>query len=212
MGALDPRWAGGRPRRISAEDEAFLIETATTGPGGLGQPFTHWSLRKLVGTWPTTRGESRGPGRAGAPAAGRPRDHFQRTKTWKESPDPDRRERPGPAARTHPVTWVPRSCRCSPCSATISTQIATDLGLNATDGVIVAVVAPGDPVDRAGLVPGDVIVAVDGESTATPEDLLAALRRHDPGDTVSVSAHGPRQDDRQVQLTFTDRPLVVSAE
>src|SRR3954466_13671983 len=29
MGALDPRWAGGRPRRISAEDEAFLIETAT---------------------------------------------------------------------------------------------------------------------------------------------------------------------------------------
>ena len=32
MGALDPRWAGGRPRRISAEDEAFLIETATTRP------------------------------------------------------------------------------------------------------------------------------------------------------------------------------------
>src|SRR3954469_12029899 len=49
MGALDPRWAGGRPRRISAEDEAFLIETATTRPGRLGQPFTHWSLRKLVG-------------------------------------------------------------------------------------------------------------------------------------------------------------------
>src|SRR5881409_3603373 len=49
MGALDPRWAGGRPRRISAEDEAFLIETATTRPGRLRQPFTHWSLRKLVG-------------------------------------------------------------------------------------------------------------------------------------------------------------------
>src|ERR671932_1285455 len=47
--ALDPRWAGGRPRRISAEDEAFLIETASTRPGKLGQPFTHWSLRKLVG-------------------------------------------------------------------------------------------------------------------------------------------------------------------
>src|SRR4051794_22597908 len=27
MGALDPRWAGGRPRRISAEDEEFLQET-----------------------------------------------------------------------------------------------------------------------------------------------------------------------------------------
>src|SRR3954452_5494381 len=39
MGALDPRWAGGRPRRISAEDEAFLIETDTTRPGrGLACP------------------------------------------------------------------------------------------------------------------------------------------------------------------------------
>ena len=60
MWALDPRWAGGRPRRISAEGEAFLIETATTRPGELGRPFTHWSLRKLVGTWPTTPGGSCG--------------------------------------------------------------------------------------------------------------------------------------------------------
>src|SRR3954463_4439555 len=35
--ALDPRWAGGRPRRISAEDEAFLIQTAIPRPGRLGQ-------------------------------------------------------------------------------------------------------------------------------------------------------------------------------
>src|SRR3954464_5153211 len=49
MGSLGPRWAGGHPRRISAEDEAYLVETATTRPGKLGQPFTHWSLRKLVG-------------------------------------------------------------------------------------------------------------------------------------------------------------------
>src|SRR3954447_57521 len=39
MGALDPRWAGGRPRRISAEDEAFLIETATTPPRPPGPPL-----------------------------------------------------------------------------------------------------------------------------------------------------------------------------
>src|SRR5437660_5620054 len=30
MRSLDPRWAGGRPRRISAEDEEFLVATATT--------------------------------------------------------------------------------------------------------------------------------------------------------------------------------------
>jgi transposase len=49
MRALDPRWAGGRPRRISAEEEEFLVETARTRPEKLGCPFTHWSVRKLIG-------------------------------------------------------------------------------------------------------------------------------------------------------------------
>src|SRR3954449_9510455 len=49
MRALDPRWAGGRPRPISAEAEAFLVETARTRPEKLGCPFTHWRVRKLVG-------------------------------------------------------------------------------------------------------------------------------------------------------------------
>jgi len=91
MRALDPRWAGGRPRRISAEDEAFLIETATTRRGRLGQPFTHWSLRKLVGYL--------GDNPRRIVRIGRERTRrllaaheltFQRTKTWKDSPDPDR--------------------------------------------------------------------------------------------------------------------------
>jgi transposase len=49
MRALDPRWAGGRSRRLSVEDEKFLVATARTRPENLGRPFTHWSLRKLVG-------------------------------------------------------------------------------------------------------------------------------------------------------------------
>ncbi|WP_324275618.1 helix-turn-helix domain-containing protein [Blastococcus brunescens] len=32
MSALDPRWAGGRPRQISTEDEKFLVTTAKTRP------------------------------------------------------------------------------------------------------------------------------------------------------------------------------------
>jgi hypothetical protein len=38
--ALDPQWAGGRPRRISDDDEAFIVATATTRPSKLGRPFT----------------------------------------------------------------------------------------------------------------------------------------------------------------------------
>jgi transposase len=91
MKALDPRWAGGRPRRISAEDEEFLVATATTRPEKLGCPFTHWSLRKLVGYLAdnAVRIVPIGRERARRLLA----DHeitFQRTKTWKESPDPER--------------------------------------------------------------------------------------------------------------------------
>lgn len=89
--ALDPRWAGGRPRLISDDDVAFIVETATTRPKRLGRPFTRWSLRKLVDHLaddPTRR-----------VVIGRERlrqllrQHgvsLQRTRTWKESKDPDK--------------------------------------------------------------------------------------------------------------------------
>ena len=47
LAALDPRWAGGRPRLISDDDTAFIVTTATTRPAVAGAPFTHWSVRKL---------------------------------------------------------------------------------------------------------------------------------------------------------------------
>ena len=48
LAALDPQWAGGRPRQINDEDIEFVLTTATTRPEKLGRPFTHWSLRKLA--------------------------------------------------------------------------------------------------------------------------------------------------------------------
>ena len=48
MASLDPRWAGGRPRRITTDDEDFVVGAATTRPEALGLPFTRWSLRKLA--------------------------------------------------------------------------------------------------------------------------------------------------------------------
>ena len=48
LAALDPRWAGGRPRQIS-DDDVATITAGTTRPEKLGLPFTHWSLRKLTG-------------------------------------------------------------------------------------------------------------------------------------------------------------------
>ena len=90
LGALDPRWAGGRPRLIGDGDIDVIVAAATSRPEKLGQPFTHWSLRKLAGYL---------AGRPEPVRIGRERLRqllhargisFQRTRTWKESTDPDK--------------------------------------------------------------------------------------------------------------------------
>ncbi|WP_245657780.1 helix-turn-helix domain-containing protein, partial [Herbidospora mongoliensis] len=48
LACLDPRWAGGRPRLLSDDEEDFVAATAITRPARLGQPFTRWSIRKLA--------------------------------------------------------------------------------------------------------------------------------------------------------------------
>jgi transposase len=48
LAALDPKWAGGRPRLVSDDERKFIVATARTRPVALGCPFTHWSLRKLA--------------------------------------------------------------------------------------------------------------------------------------------------------------------
>ena len=90
LAALDPQWAGGRPRLISDEAIEVIVAAATTRPEKPVQPFTRWSLRKLAAYL------------AGCPrpvVIGRERLRqilhargisFQRTRTWKESRDPDR--------------------------------------------------------------------------------------------------------------------------
>ncbi len=90
LAALDPRWAGGRPRLISDDDVDVIVAAARTRPEKLGQPFTHWSLRKLA-AYLAGRDQpvriSRERLRQVLHARG---ISFQRTRTWKESADPDR--------------------------------------------------------------------------------------------------------------------------
>ncbi|ALC30256.1 IS630 family transposase [Streptomyces sp. CFMR 7] len=89
LACLNPQWAGGRPRLLSNDDEDFVIQTATTRPTVLGKPFTRWSVRKLADH--LRRNVAR-PVRIGREALrcllARRGITFQRTKTWKESPDP----------------------------------------------------------------------------------------------------------------------------
>jgi S1-C subfamily serine protease len=90
--------------------------------------------------------------------------------------------------------------------AAITPEIAARLGLPSTDGVIVGGVVSGGPADVAGLRPGDVLLAMDGQPLRRPEDFLAALRPRDPGDVVTLRVRGTDGAQRDVSVTLTDRP------
>jgi transposase len=88
MKALDPRWAGGRPRRITTSERQLIVETARKRPRSLGQPFTRWSIRKLARYLATKKGHKVVISRERLrQVLAEEQITFQATKTWKESPD-----------------------------------------------------------------------------------------------------------------------------
>jgi transposase len=89
LDALRPRKPSGRPSKYAPEEISVMLELAGTRPQDIGLPFTVWSLRKLADhlvrcgvvkeIHATTLGRIlREQGFS-----------FQRTKTWKESNDPE---------------------------------------------------------------------------------------------------------------------------
>ncbi|MFV2095223.1 helix-turn-helix domain-containing protein [Micromonospora sp. LOL_013] len=109
--ALDPQWAGGRPRRISDDDEAFIVATAKARPSTLGRPFTCWSLRKLADYLATDATRTVDVGRERLRQILRRNEvSWQRTRTWKESTDPDldaKLDRIEEVTSTFPNRWRP---------------------------------------------------------------------------------------------------------
>lgn len=86
----DPPNPDGRPSTLSGKQIRQMIKIALSRPADLGLPYTHWSVAKLrsylvlkLGIFPDYTDEwvRRLLRREGVT--------FQRTKTWKESPDPE---------------------------------------------------------------------------------------------------------------------------
>jgi transposase len=85
--SVRPRFRGGRPRRISTDDEARIVAVAGARPDTLGVPYTRWSLAKLSRY---LRGQAIevSPAQLGRILA-RNGISLQRTRSWKQSPDPE---------------------------------------------------------------------------------------------------------------------------
>ena len=97
-------------------------------------------------------------------------------------------------------------------SFAIGPDLAEQIGLASDYGVLIQRVIPGGAAERAGLhggneqayvgntpimLGGDLIVAIDGQQVADPQDISAIMDKHQAGDTVSVSILRGRK-----QMTF----------
>ena len=65
------------------------------------------------------------------------------------------------------------------------------------------------PADDVGIGEGDVIVSIDGQAIASPEDLGAVLDGLAPGDRVSVELVETDGGTRTVEVELAARPLPV---
>jgi hypothetical protein len=74
-------------------------------------------------------------------------------------------------------------------------------------GVGVVVALPDSPAEAAGLISGDVIVAVDGITVTAAADLAALISGYAPGDEVVLSVQRSGETDAQpVAVTLAGRP------
>ncbi len=89
MDSLVPRWAGGRPRRITQLMRAEIVRIATTRPQLLKEPYTRWSLRTLRAYLVRTKVVPQISTERLREILSEEKVSIQRTKSWKRSPDPD---------------------------------------------------------------------------------------------------------------------------
>ncbi|MCU1461262.1 MAG: trypsin-like serine protease with C-terminal domain [Acidimicrobiales bacterium] len=73
------------------------------------------------------------------------------------------------------------------------------------DGAVVTNVSGGTPAAGAGIQVGDVLLAIDGQPVSGPTDLAAAIRKHQPGDKVTIRWRHAGTD-QSTQVTLATRP------
>ncbi|MGE3275530.1 MAG: trypsin-like peptidase domain-containing protein [Vicinamibacterales bacterium] len=79
--------------------------------------------------------------------------------------------------------------------APLNSRLATQLDVPQTDGVLITGMAPKSPADRAGVEPGDVIVAVDGQAIRDTSQLIRVIADAPIGGTITIDVvrEGRRQ-------------------
>ena len=69
----------------------------------------------------------------------------------------------------------------------VDSNTAKALGLEKTRGVLIGAVMPGEPAEKAGMLAGDVVLAMDGKPVENSSELLRFIADQKPGATVKLT-------------------------
>jgi serine protease Do len=93
--------------------------------------------------------------------------------------------------------------------APIPRESVDEFGLKSRDGALVRAVSPGGAADKAGIEPGDVIVAYNGRAVKNSNELVSAVTATKPGTSVPVRVV---RDGKEQTISVTVDELDLEAE
>ncbi|HCN89523.1 MAG TPA: 2-alkenal reductase [Oxalobacteraceae bacterium] len=93
----------------------------------------------------------------------------------------------------------------------ITPELAESFGLTTKSGAIIAGVLKGGPADKAGMKPGDILVAVEGKPVADTTDMLNLIAQLTPGNNAKITV---MRKSRQatIDVTVGKRPKIKREE
>ena len=95
----------------------------------------------------------------------------------------------------------------------VTPELADSLGLKEPKGALIAETQPGTPAADAGLKPGDTIIAVNGESMATPRDVTRHVSQIKPGESAKITyLRAGKEQIATIKLAALPEPKVQAAD
>jgi Spy/CpxP family protein refolding chaperone len=88
----------------------------------------------------------------------------------------------------------------------INPDIVETMDLKASSGVLVSGVSAGSPAEKAGVVPGDVIITVNGKEVLSSGEVVSLIQAAGPGSTVLLELNRSGQAER-ISVVLGDMPM-----
>jgi len=95
---------------------------------------------------------------------------------------------------------------CLSQTSTTGAQVATSASVTCETPVVA-----GSPAAKAGLVPGDTIIGINGHTVASTDAFIEMIGNYQPGQTVTfrIRTPGKNGEVRNIQITLGDRPATA---